>query len=315
MPTLKRLYRVSRSLKQPDIPPDGTASRPTQVTGIASFICLVIELDLQIFSAPFNAYVYPSRAGDGGTFSVSQFALQFDDLGFNEEDAYADGHLMRGRQLSKGDKIATKHIWTGSNKHPTAILNDADVLRPLVQELRVLAHAPLRDHDNIIDILGVAWEPRVDFYGRCWPVIVLEYAHCGNLNAFFTLSDINFDWSLKLKLAADIVDGLSALHECGVTHGDLKSENILVFVDSDGKFTAKLSDFGFAIIDADYPDSLVVNILGFTPEWVAPEARAGTVQSKRASLMDLYSFGLVFAVIMLSGASPFLIEVCRDGST
>jgi serine/threonine protein kinase len=306
--TLKRLYRVSKSLKTP-----GTQHRPddrqTQVTGVTSFICLALELEMVLFSDPLNAYISPSRAGDGGSFSVSQFGLQFDDLGYTETDVYRDGKTRRGAWLSKGDKIVTKHISAGNISGANTSLDDTAVLRPLVQEMRVLAHAPLRDHKNIVDILGVAWEPRLDFFGRCWPVMVLEYAHCGNLTQFFSLQHTELAWDSKLKLTADIVEGLSALHECGVIHGDLKGDNVLIAINSDGELVAKLSDFGFAIIEADYPESHVVDIPGFTPEWAAPEARAGTLPLKRAFLLDMYSFGLVFAFLILDGIFPISIHV------
>jgi hypothetical protein len=35
---------------------------------------------------------------------------------------------------------------------------DADALRGFISEIRILSHKPLRDHPNIIKILGVNWE-------------------------------------------------------------------------------------------------------------------------------------------------------------
>lgn len=239
---------------------------------------------------------------------MSQFRLHFDDLGFGSTDTYDDGHIMRGGTVSKGDIIVTKQIGAGRDQMSDSEPTYANIIRPLVQELRILSHPPLRDHPNIIEMFGLAWEERLDWTGHCWPIVVLEYANCGNLVDFFSLKDIEITWRIKLQFSQDILDGLAALHQSGVVHGDLKSDNVLIVRLPDGTLVAKLCDFGFAIIKQDYEEnSAQVHIHGLTPRWAAPEVRLGTVSLRLAESIDIYAFGLVFVFILQNGVSPYVV--------
>ncbi|CAI4213882.1 unnamed protein product [Parascedosporium putredinis] len=57
------------------------------------------------------------------------------------------------------------------------------------------------------------------------------------------------------RLGLDITSGLGALHAHGVVHGDLKPNNILVFNEWGRGYTAKLADFGSAILlsETEFP--------------------------------------------------------------
>ena len=72
--------------------------------------------------------------------------------------------------------------------------------------------------------------------------MVLEYAQGGSLLDFLK-NKIGRDE--KRKLLAEIIEGVSYLHEKGIAHRDLKLENVLVFKES-GEISVKLADFGFA---------------------------------------------------------------------
>ncbi|KAJ9143934.1 hypothetical protein NKR19_g6660 [Coniochaeta hoffmannii] len=105
----------------------------------------------------------------------------------------------------------------------------------------------------------------------------------------------------RLEFCRDIAEGLYALHLCGVVHGDVKPENILVFP-REGKrdaFMVKLTDFGHSVLEQDGLDALPA----FTPLWCAPEAtqRASmTFQDMVAT--DCYSYGFVVLSILIGRA-------------
>lgn len=58
-------------------------------------------------------------------------------------------------------------------------------------------------------------------------------------------------------ICVDIGQGLQALHSEKIAHGDLKPENILLF-ERNGRWTAKLRDFGLSADDLEQDDSAVV---------------------------------------------------------
>ena len=58
----------------------------------------------------------------------------------------------------------------------------------------------------------------------------------------------SLDYGLKHLLCLDIARGLSALHQAGLVHGDLKAENVLVCSSPSRRYLAKISDFGFSVM-------------------------------------------------------------------
>ena len=80
--------------------------------------------------------------------------------------------------------------------------------------------------------------------GRQLLTIFLECADFGNLAEFqSTPSHGKITWSQRKKLCLDVAAGLSMLHDCGMFHGDLKPENVLIFC---GPTPGMLKKMGFA---------------------------------------------------------------------
>jgi tRNA A-37 threonylcarbamoyl transferase component Bud32 len=99
-----------------------------------------------------------------------------------------------------------------------------------------------------------------------------------------------------VPLLRKIAAAVDAAHEAGVTHRDLKPDNI--FVAGDGEI--KLIDFGIAKLSTDATMTATDMVLG-TPAYMSPEqCRGGTVDERS----DLYSFGAL-AYHMLVGTPPF----------
>jgi serine/threonine protein kinase len=119
-----------------------------------------------------------------------------------------------------------------------------------------------------------------------------------------------------------IAEGVSYLHEEGVLHRDLKSENVYVHREADGGHLLKIGDMGEAKEIA--ARSRIVRpgakpaIVG-TPEYLAPEVFAPIPHYSRAS--DVWALGMtLFELITseipyhLDGIEPFaLAEAIRGG--
>lgn len=74
------------------------------------------------------------------------------------------------------------------------------------------------------------------------------------------------EWPLKVRIAADVAEGLDVLHAAGLIHRDLKSSNILL----DNRWRAKLCDHSFAI--GELSPEMAAFTCG-TTEFMAPEVR------------------------------------------
>ncbi|KAL2826473.1 hypothetical protein BDW59DRAFT_145225 [Aspergillus cavernicola] len=182
----------------------------------------------------------------------------------------------------------------------------------LVREIRVLTHEPIRTHPNIISLIAFEWtfwpgdEPSIS------PVICLERSELGDLATFQRKHQLSY--SVKRQLFRDAANGLVALHDSGIVHGDVKCENLLVFPHEDG-YHAKLCDFGFAVFLGDVKGEKA-GLLGGTVPWTAPEFRRDLPYPQHfLKLTDVYSLGLLLWRVLLDGENPFkhhLLDPTKD---
>ncbi|MGH7616836.1 MAG: protein kinase domain-containing protein [Gemmatimonadaceae bacterium] len=106
-----------------------------------------------------------------------------------------------------------------------------------------------------------------------------------------------------IDIARQIADGLSAAHELGLVHRDLKPDNVIVTRKRDGKEVAKVVDFGIAKAVSDSPQDALTRsglVIG-TPEFMSPEQLLGDPVDART---DIYSLGCMLYQ-MLTGLKPF----------
>ena len=112
-------------------------------------------------------------------------------------------------------------------------------------------------------------------------------------------------WNEAKPILGEICLGLSAMHQAGIVHRDLKSRNIML-ANREGVQRAVLMDFGLAHKVSPFDDrsetqaTLPGAILG-TPEYMAPEQFEGKEVSPAT---DIYALGVVLYE-MLTGKHPF----------
>ena len=110
-----------------------------------------------------------------------------------------------------------------------------DVLNELRHEIKLMNM--LRNHPNVVQIFGVTFKDER-------PILIVELGNFTLVNYFEEMDSVN--WFEKIMLCLDVTKGLQGLHNAGIVHGDLKGENILVFISSTMIPTAKISDFGYS---------------------------------------------------------------------
>jgi serine/threonine protein kinase len=109
-----------------------------------------------------------------------------------------------------------------------------------------------------------------------------------------------------VRLMAEVLLGLEAVHAAGVVHRDVKPENILLTREAD-QIVPKLVDFGISREEPASPAARATPITGFgtamgTPWYMSPEQASGRLPVDRRS--DIFSVGVILYEALV-GAPPF----------
>jgi eukaryotic-like serine/threonine-protein kinase len=100
----------------------------------------------------------------------------------------------------------------------------------------------------------------------------------------------------RLDVLIAVADGLAAIHRAGISHGDIKPENVLL--SASGRVV--LMDLG--LVRAAYePDA---GLVAGTPSYMAPEIISPKFVNAGWHLVDLYAFGIL-AYRVIAGSLPF----------
>ena len=193
---------------------------------------------------------------------------------------------IRGETLNSKESIVVKRV------HQGVLEPDSPALKSFITELRVRAHPPLRTHPNIVDLRGIAWDFEDDERKKPRPLLLEELASEGSLSKFLMGKNLTrMPFKVKVDLAMDIARGILALHGCGIVHGDIKPDNILIFPRTGFQtdFVAKLTDFGHSVFAFEGRTSLPA----FTLPYSAPEATEDQLTFEDMKRTDVYSYGLV----------------------
>jgi tetratricopeptide (TPR) repeat protein len=148
------------------------------------------------------------------------------------------------------------------------------------------AQARIR-HDNVLEVYETG-----EMEGQ--PFIAMRWVDG------LTLLALRDETSLeqKVRLIAQVAEGLDAAHREGLIHRDVKPSNILVEKTPDGDWKPWVADFGIAV----WSDSGPAELAG-TPAYLAPELLRGEAATidRRA---DVYGLGVTLYEL-LTGEVPF----------
>jgi serine/threonine protein kinase len=188
------------------------------------------------------------------------------------------GEVYRATQLSVNRDVAVKIILPQYANDPSFVA-DFEAEAKLVAQLEHINIVPLHDY----------WQDDSGAY------LVMRFIQGGSLRTMLTKQGA-LPMTRTLRLVEQIADALSAAHEAGVVHRDLKPDNILI----DQRGNAYLTDFGIAKRLEDENASATDAIKG-TFAYLSPEQ---IQQADVSPATDIYALGVVLYE-MLAGQHPF----------
>ena len=198
------------------------------------------------------------------------------------------GRVWKAEDELLNRTVAVKEINTPADVTTSAMI---DLQLATMREARAAARL---EHPGVVQVFDVIWRP-----GRSW--IVMEYVPSRSLHDV-----IEQDGPLSHQQAAQVglavLSALSAAHDAGVLHRDVKPHNVLLA--EDGRVV--LTDFGLATLEKTAADAKPEPLFG-SPFYVAPERLKGRRSSRES---DLWSLGATLYTAV-EGRPPFR----RDSTT
>ncbi|KAL8258236.1 hypothetical protein R6Q59_030277 [Mikania micrantha] len=142
-------------------------------------------------------------------------------------------------------------------------------------------------HENLMPIKGY-------YYGKEEKLIAFGFIPMGSLSSILhgnMEERVRFTWEIRSKIAFEVANGLEYLHSHNLSHGNIKSNNILLNLG----YQAYLSEAGLIqLVSSSTP-----NLSGYR----APELIDTRVTSKDA---DVYSFGILI-LELFTGKDPTVL--------
>lgn len=250
--------------------------------GLTTLTCALISLAFavgtMIVVAGFIVYQrsHKRRSQVGVWRSVFFYPLRVTEhdlvMGMDDKSAVGSGGVF-GRvyvlSLPSGERVAVKKLVNFETKSSKA----------LKVEIKTLAKIR---HKNIVKVLGFCHSEDSIF-------LIYEFQPNGSLGDLISREDFRLEWSVRMKIAIGVAQGLAYLHKDYVPHllhRNVKSRNILL----DEDFEPKLTDFALDRIVGEAAFQSTITSESPFSCYNPPEYG---YSKKPTEQMDVYRFGVV----------------------
>ena len=172
----------------------------------------------------------------------------------------------------------------------------------LLKEMQVLMQL---NHPNIVGCLGIeSVDDYADSHGSSISVgecLVLEYVDGLTLREFVS-KDSPATEQVYEAIVSELLEALAYMHACGITHRDLKPDNIMIAHNGNH---VKLIDFSLADTDSH----AILKQPSGTKGYISPEQSQATTPDARN---DIYSLGVVISQLPLHGFWTDISKRCQQ---
>lgn len=196
------------------------------------------------------------------------------------------GHGGMGTVWLAHDQVVDRDVAVKEPRVPDQLSEQER--QTMYQRMRREARAAARiDHPSVVTVHDVVVE-------NDQPWIVMEFVKGRSLADQLTEGTLGAREAARIGLA--VLGALTAAHEAGVLHRDVKPDNVLL-----GRYErVVLSDFGIAQVEGEQGLTETGAFVG-SPEFIAPERVLGQRPGPES---DLWALGVVLYAVT-EGVSPF----------
>ncbi|CAG8611370.1 8562_t:CDS:2, partial [Cetraspora pellucida] len=165
-------------------------------------------------------------------------------------------------------------------------------LRELINDIQ--KYQKIDNHDNILKLFGLTTQDKY--------MLVFEYADNGTLRNYLKNNFNTLNWNVKFRLAKQLTSAVMHLHSNNMVHGNMNSENILVY-SGDIKLSAfRISEYAtksnslaslLTSIQYSDPDLQDVNLSDtIQTENIPPDLSVKKVQNEKKIKLKVDSKGI-----------------------
>ncbi|RLV93846.1 Serine/threonine-protein kinase RAD53 [Spathaspora sp. JA1] len=240
-----------------------------------------------LFSDKFNP---TTSTGSNNVIEEDQSGIHQDFIIKNEtigQGAFAT--VKKAVERNTGEAYAVKII----NRRKALNTGGGDAMTGVERELSILGKL---DHPNIVKMKSF-YEDMDNYY------IVMELVPGGDLMDFVAANGAIGEDATQV-ITKQILEGIAYVHKKGISHRDLKPDNILI--KQDDPILVKITDFGLAKFS---DNTTFMKTFCGTLAYVAPEVITGKYGSSQAAtspkdnyscLVDIWSLGCLVYVLLTS---------------
>lgn len=162
------------------------------------------------------------------------------------------------------------------------------------------------DHPNIVKVIK-----SIDLknqFNESFIVVIMEYCKNGDLLSFISEHDFDSEYQ-KQKIMKGFLEAIKYLHSRGISHGDIKPDNILL----DEDFNPKLTDFGFCRTTLIAGDESKKGTIYYAPPELFVHGDFDTLKA------DIWSIGITLYSLSekqfpyKSGNTKFVVNEIKSG--
>ncbi|CAK8576770.1 unnamed protein product [Lathyrus sativus] len=252
--------------------------------------------------------------GRGSNYEAKQGSFAWENEGIGKLVFCGAGDREMGYSLEDLLKASAETLGRGiMGSTYKAVMESGFIVT--VKRLKDARYPGLEEFRAHIDLLGKLRHPnlvplRAYFQAKEERLLVYDYFPNGSLFSLIHGSKTSnggkpLHWTSCLKIAEDLATGILYIHQNpGMTHGNLKSSNVLLGSD----FESCLTDYGLNVfLNPDTMDEPSATSFFYR----APECRS--FQRPQTQSADVYSFG-VLLLELLTGKTPYQDLVQAHGS-